>query len=99
VRERVGRVGHGIGLPPPAWETDQEYLTRLTGDSDSGRALASACTRARYSPECSVALAERAEAAGSDVIQTLIGNRPAWQRPIIRVRGDAAAGWHRLRRR
>jgi transglutaminase-like putative cysteine protease len=99
MRERVGRVGHGVGVPPPAWETDREYLTRLTGDSESGRALASACTSARYSPDCSVALAERAEAAGTEVIHTLIGDRPAWQRPVIRIRGDAAAGWHRLRRR
>jgi transglutaminase-like putative cysteine protease len=99
VRERVGRIGHGIGLPPPAWETDQEYLGRLAGNSEAARALATACTRARYAPDCPAALAERAEKAGEELLRTLIGDRPAWQRQLIRVRGDATAGWQHLRRR
>jgi transglutaminase-like putative cysteine protease len=99
VRECVGRIGRGIGVPTPAWETDQEYLRRLAGDSKAGRALATACTRARYAPDCPVALAERAEEAGEELLQTLIGDRPVWQQQLIRIRGDATAGWHRLRRR
>jgi hypothetical protein len=99
VRERIGRLGHGVGVPPPAWETDREYLTRLSGGSDAGRSLALACTQARYSPACSVDLAEQAEHAGAELARTLLAGRPGWQRPLIRVRGDAAAGWRRLRHR
>jgi hypothetical protein len=99
VRERIGRLGHGIGIPPPAWETDREYLTRLSGGTDAGRSLALACTEARYSPVCSDTLAVQAEDAGAELARTLLDGRPGWQRPLIRIRGDAAAGWRRLRRR
>jgi transglutaminase-like putative cysteine protease len=99
VRERIGRLGHGIGVPPPAWETDQEYLTRLSGGTAAGRSLALACTQARYSPECSVDLAEQAEHAGAELSRNLLDGRPGWQRPLIRFRGDATAGWRRLRHR
>jgi transglutaminase-like putative cysteine protease len=99
VRERIGRLGHGIGIPPPAWETDQEYLTRLSGGTDAGHSLALACTQARYSPDCSDTLAQQAEDAGAELARTLLDGRPGWQQPLIRVRGDAAAGWRRLRGR
>jgi transglutaminase-like putative cysteine protease len=98
-RERIGRLGHGIGNPPPAWETDHEYLTRLSADSEAGRSLAAASTQARYSPTVSTALAERAEHAGTELARTLLADRPAWQRGLIRIRGDMTAGWQRLRRR
>lgn len=99
VREQVGRLGHGMGVPPPAWETDTEYLTRLSGDTAAGSVLADACTQARYAPEVSVALAERAEQAGTELRQALVADRPAWQRSLIRLRGDVITGWQRLRRR
>ncbi|HSK90452.1 MAG TPA: DUF3488 and transglutaminase-like domain-containing protein [Euzebyales bacterium] len=97
VRSRVGRLGGGLGVPPPPWETDREYLARLSGGSEAGRTLAEACTQARYAPEVPVALADRAEAAAGELTRTLVDARPAWQRPLIRLRGDAAAGWRRLR--
>jgi hypothetical protein len=99
VREQVGRLGHGMGIPPPAWETDTEYLTRLSGDTAAGSVLADACTQARYAPEVSVALAERAEQAGMELRHALVADRPAWQRSLIRIRGDVITGWQRLRRR
>jgi transglutaminase-like putative cysteine protease len=99
VRDRIGRLGRGIGVPPPLWETDSEYLTRLTGDSEAGRTLAAASARARYSTDCSVAIAERAEEAGEQLARTLMDGRSAWRRWFIRVRGDAIAGWQRLRHR
>jgi hypothetical protein len=99
VREQIGRLGHGLGVPPPAWETDTEYLTRLGGDSAAGTVLADACTHARYAPEVSVAVAERAEQAGMELTRALVAERPRWQRSLIRVRGDLVAGWRRLRRR
>lgn len=99
VREQIGRLGHGMGVPPPAWETDVEYLTRLAGDSAAGSVLADACTQARYAPEVSAAAAERAEQAGAELRQTLLADRPSWQGALIRLRGDLLAGWRRLRRR
>jgi transglutaminase-like putative cysteine protease len=99
VREQIGRLGHGLGVSPPAWETDTEYLTRLGGDSAAGTVLADACTQARYAPEVSVAVAERAEQAGMELTRALVAERPRWQRSLIRVRGDLVAGWRRLRQR
>jgi transglutaminase-like putative cysteine protease len=99
VRDRIGRLGRGIGVPPPPWETDGEYLTRLSGDTEASRTLATASSQARYSPEISVAVAERAEEAGAELAHTLMDGRRAWQRWFIRIRGDAIAGWQRLRRR
>jgi len=99
VREQIGRLGHGMGVPPPAWETDVEYLTRLAGNSAAGSVLADACTQARYAPEVSMAVAERAEQAGVELTQALLADRPAWQGELIRLRGDLIAGWRRLRRR
>ena len=99
VREQLGRLGHGMGVPLPPWETDREYLSRLGGDARAGTELAEACNHARYAPDVPVALAERAERAGAELTRALVGDRPAWQRALIRLRGDAMAGWRRVRGR
>ncbi len=97
VRERVGRIGHGLGEPAPAWETDREYLSRLTRDSSHGAELASAVSAARYAPAVTDQVAIRAERAGAALTAELLDGRASWQRLIIRLRGDAAAGWRRVR--
>lgn len=97
VRERIGRIGLGLGVPAPSWETDREYLRRLAHDSRSGDALAAAVTRARYAPSVSDDVAQRAEQAADELADELLDGRPAWRRALIRARGDAATGWQRLR--
>lgn len=96
VGDRVRRLGRGIGVPAPPWETDHEYLTRLAGGSDPGRELAAAVTTARYAPSVDPTTAERAERAGSALTAQLLSDQPAWRRTVIRVRGDLVAGWHRV---
>lgn len=97
-RERIGRLGYGLGVPAPAWETDREYLARLGRGSSHGDALASAVTTARFAPAVSTDVAERAEHAGAALGAELLDGHAAWRRMLIRVRGDAAAGWQRVRR-
>ncbi|MBW3605523.1 MAG: DUF3488 and transglutaminase-like domain-containing protein [Actinobacteria bacterium] len=97
VRERIGRLGHGLGAPAPSWETDREYLERLAQGSDHGAELASAVTTARYAPTVSDAVAQRAERAGDALAVELLQGRSAWRRALIRTRGDAAAGVRRVR--
>ncbi len=97
VRERVGRLGHGRGQPAAAWETDAEYLSRLARDSRHSDELASAVSAARYAPAVSDRVAERAERAGAALSADLLDGHPAWRRLTIHLRGDAAAGWQRVR--
>jgi hypothetical protein len=97
VRDRIGRLGHGLGQPAPVWETDQEYLRRLAPGSRHGDELASAVTTARYAPAVSDDVAQRAEHAGAALTDELLDGRPAWRRALIRTRGDAVAGWQRVR--
>lgn len=97
VGDRVRRVGRGMGMPAPAWETDQEYLTRLAGGSRAGRELAAAVTTARHAPTVDAATADRAERAGAALAAQLLDDQPAWRRTLIRVRGDLVAGWERAR--
>jgi transglutaminase-like putative cysteine protease len=97
VRERIGRLGHGLGMPAPAWETDREYLRRLAPDDDNARELAAAVTVARYAPRVTDDVAVRAERAGGQLATQLLDGRPWWRRALIHARGDAAAGWQRLR--
>lgn len=96
-RDRIGRLGHGLGVPAPAWETDREYLTRLAPDAEHTRELVAAVTSARYAPSVDADVAERAERAGDAMSVALLADRPPWQRAVIRLRGDAIAGWRRLR--
>ncbi|CAN5911376.1 hypothetical protein BH23ACT10_BH23ACT10_19970 [soil metagenome] len=99
VRERIGRLGHGLGVPAPPWETDTEYLGRLARDSRNGAELAAAVTSARYAPTVSDDVALRAERAAEALADELLADRPAWRRAAIRTRGDAVAGWRRVRSR
>jgi transglutaminase-like putative cysteine protease len=99
VGEQVDRVGHGLGQPRSVWETDDEYLARLGGDTDASRAVASAITRARYAAEIDADTAAHAERAGSALTTSLLAGRPGWQRALVRMRGDAAVGWQRVRAR
>jgi transglutaminase-like putative cysteine protease len=97
VRERIGRLGRGLGTPAPAWETDREYLQRLAPDDDNAHELAAAVTVARYAPRVTDDVATRAERAGGALSSQLLEGRAWWQRALIHARGDAAAGWQRLR--
>ena len=99
VRDRIGRLGHGLGVPAPAWETDREYLMRLAPDTEDARELVAAVTSARYAPSVDADVADRAERAGDALSATLLADRPRWQRTVIRLRGDVVAGWRRVRRR
>ena len=48
VRERIGRLGRGLGVPAPAWETDREYLLRFEeAGVDPGPASRGAAARTR----------------------------------------------------
>jgi transglutaminase-like putative cysteine protease len=98
VRDRIGRLGHGLGVPAPPWETDREYLLRLAPDSEHTRELAAAVTSARYAPSVDADVADRAERAGDALSAALLADRPRWQRTLIRLRGDVIAGWRRVRR-
>jgi hypothetical protein len=98
VRDRIGRIGHGLGVPAAAWDTDREYLTRLAPDTEHMRELVAAVTSARYAPSVDADVADRAERAGDALSVALLADRPPWQRTAIRLRGDAIAGWRRLRR-
>lgn len=96
VREQVDRLGHGLGTPAPAWETDREYLTRVGGGSPASRTLGAAVTQARYAADVPAGLADQAEAAGAELMDTLLEGRPAWQQTLVKMRGDVVAGWRRL---
>ncbi|HEX6254580.1 MAG TPA: transglutaminaseTgpA domain-containing protein [Euzebyales bacterium] len=98
VRERIGRLGRGLGTPAPSWETDHEYLQRLAPDDDNARELAAAVTVARYAPSVADDVAVRAEEAGGALTAHLLEGHAWWRRALIHARGDAAAGWERLRR-
>jgi len=98
VRDRIGRLGHGLGVPAPAWETDREYLSRLAPDTEHARELVAAVTTARYAPAVDADVADRAERAGEALSAELLADRPRWQRTFIRLRGDVVAGWRRVRR-
>ena len=97
-RDRIGRLGHGLGLPAPPWETDREYLARLGRGSPHGADLAAAVTSARFAPSVSAETAETAEHAGAALSAELLDGHTTWRRMLIRARGDAAAGWQRVRR-
>lgn len=99
VRDRIGRLGHGLGVPATPWETDKEYLHRLARDSHHGDELAATVTLARYAPTVSDDIARRAERAAGALSDELLADRPAWRRALIRTRGDAATGWRRVRSR
>ena len=98
VRDRIGRLGRGLGVPAPAWETDREYLARLAPDTGYARELAAAVTTARYAASVDGEVADRAERAGEALSAELLADRPRWQRTLIRLRGDMVAGWRRVRR-
>ena len=99
VRDRIGRLGHGLGVPAPSWETDREYLTRLAPDTVHAQELVAAVTSARYARSVDAAVADRAEHAGDALSDALLADRPAWRRTVIRIRGDAVAGWRQVRDR
>jgi transglutaminase-like putative cysteine protease len=95
--ERIRRLGRGLGVAAPPWETDHEYLSRLAGGSAPARDLAAAVTTARYAPRVDSVTAERAERAATALTAELLADQPGWRRTLIRVRGDLAAGWARVR--
>lgn len=97
VGELIGRTGRGVGRIRTATETDAEYLTRIGGHDPATTIVADALTRARYAPTVDADLATAAEQAADRLTATLMETRPTWQRPLLRVRGDCAAGWSRIR--
>ena len=99
VRDRIARLGHGLGVPAPLWETDREYFARLAPDTVHAHELGAAVTSARYARSVDPEVADRAERAGDALSDALLADRPGWHRTVIRLRGDAIAGWRQVRHR
>lgn len=97
-RASIGRLATGLGIRPRAAETDREYLMRLIAAGPEADALAAATARARYGPSVSARVAHEAEHAARALEGRLVGDLPAWRRGLVRLRGDVATGYARLRR-
>jgi transglutaminase-like putative cysteine protease len=103
-RTQTERIGRGLGVAPAESETDHEYLQRLARKSpiqcwQAADALAEAAARARYAtalpPESAAASEDAAERLGKG----LLAGVPAWQRPLVRLRGAFAVAIADLSRR
>ena len=104
-RTQTERIGRGLGVAPAESETDHEYLHRLARRSSgecwqAAGALAEAAARARYATALPPESAATSEDAAERLGRGLLAGVPAWQRPLVRVRGAlgmAVAGLSRRR--
>jgi transglutaminase-like putative cysteine protease len=97
-RAHVDRLGRGVGVVPRAWETDREFLDRLSGsvvsvDGAGQLARRSADTLTRWSQEARYGLtvddeaALQSELAVGALEEAVLGDLPAPRRALARVRG------------
>ncbi|HVM13732.1 MAG TPA: transglutaminaseTgpA domain-containing protein [Egibacteraceae bacterium] len=102
----VEQIGRGLGMRPASWETDHEYLRRLSGTAatvpeapTAAGTLGRRVSQARYAPALPVPAAVEAESAAGVLRRALLSGRSAPVRALVTCRGRlaTAAGGVRAR--